>query len=126
MFSSDNQVCIFPAGLVSRRNSGTISDLEWKKTFVTLSKAHDRTIVPIHIAGRLSPFFYRLANFRKWLGIKLNIEMLYLSNELFKLKGSKIELTVGKPIKASSFSEDKSDLYWAQEVKKEVYLLGDK
>lgn len=126
LFASDNVVCIFPAGLVSRRNSGTIADLEWKKTFVTLSRKNERLVLPIHIEGRLSPFFYRLSNFRKAIGIKANIEMLYLSNELFKLKGSKIKMTIGKPLQAKDMTEDiKSDFDWAQEVKRHVYLLGD-
>ena len=33
-FSSEGVLCIFPAGLVSRKIKGDIRDLEWKKTFV--------------------------------------------------------------------------------------------
>ena len=84
LFASDNAVCVFPAGLVSRKINGEVMDLEWKKTFVTLSRENDRTIIPIYIDGKLSNFFYRLHKLRTFLGIKANIEMLYLSNELFK------------------------------------------
>jgi putative hemolysin len=125
LFASDNVVCIFPAGLVSRRNSGTIADLEWKKSFVTLSKKNERIIIPIHIEGRLSPFFYGLSNLRKKLGIKANIEMLYLSDELFKLKGTKIVFTIGQPIHDVDFDESKGDRAIAQSVKRKVYELGD-
>lgn len=125
LFESDNQVCIFPAGMVSRRTSGNIADLEWKKTFVTLSRKNDRKIVPIHIEGRLSPFFYGLSNLRKKMGIKANIEMLYLSDELFKLKGSKIVLNIGTPIDLKEFEPQQSDLACAQSIKRIVYQLGD-
>ncbi len=125
LFSSDYLVCIFPAGLVSRKVDGKVRDLEWKKTFVTLSKAHDRTIVPMHIEGRLSNFFYRLANFRTKLGIKANIEMLYLSNELFKLRNSTIKMTIGQPIPASELPEG-TDKEQANFIKEELYKLGSK
>lgn len=123
LFASDHVVTIFPAGLVSRRNKSQIRDLKWKKTFVTLSKKNDRLIVPVFVDGRLSSFFYGLANLRKKIGIKANIEMLYLSDELFKLRGSKIKITLGEPLKALEFDPEKSDLELAQFVKEKVYEL---
>ncbi len=125
LFSSDYLVCIFPAGLVSRRINGQVRDLEWKKTFVTLSKQYERTIVPMHINGSLSNFFYRLANLRTRLGIKANIEMLYLSNELFKLRNSKIKMTIGKPIQISELP-DVSDRDQAKYIKEKLYSLEGK
>lgn len=123
LFASEHVVTIFPAGLVSRRNKSQIRDLIWKKTFVTLSRRNERLIVPVFVDGRLSPFFYNFANFRKKLGIKANIEMLYLSDELFKLRGSKIKITLGKPIPAGDLDEIKTDLELAQLIKEKVYDL---
>ncbi|MBU2018695.1 MAG: 1-acyl-sn-glycerol-3-phosphate acyltransferase [Bacteroidetes bacterium] len=123
LFASDYVVSIFPAGLVSRKQKGNIKDLDWKKTFITYSKKNNRTIVPIFIDGHLSPFFYRLSNFRKFLGIKANIEMLYLSNELFKLKGQTIRMIIGQPIPSTQFTEDKTDRKWSEFVKEKVYEL---
>ncbi len=122
LFASDYLVCIFPAGMVSRKVDGKVIDLEWKKTFVTLSKENDRLIVPMHIDGHLSNFFYRLAKFRTFLGIKMNIEMLYLSNELFKLRGSTIKMRIGKPISKNDLPEE-SDRKQATFIKDQVYLL---
>jgi len=119
-------VSIFPAGLVSRKVDGKVRDLVWKKTFITLSKANDRTIVPMHIDGHLSNFFYRLSNFRSKIGIKANIEMLYLSNELFKLRNSTITMTFGDPIPARDLDPKLSDLEQAQWVKEKVYQLESK
>lgn len=123
LFSSDKAVCIFPAGLVSRKEKGIVRDLPWKKTFIKQAKINDQVIIPIHIDGQLSNFFYRLANFRKFLGIKVNIEMLYLSDELFKQKGKHITFTVGEPIPASQLDSSKSDIEWAEWFRQKVYTL---
>ncbi|MEY3237583.1 MAG: hypothetical protein RI883_1684 [Bacteroidota bacterium] len=124
VFSTDEAVCVFPAGMVSRKQNGEIMDLEWKKTFVTFAKRLDQPIIPIHIDGSLSKFFYRLSSFRKFIGIKANIEMLYLANELYKQKGKTITFTVGKKIKTTDFDSAKSEKVIAQEIKKMVYNLA--
>jgi len=123
LFSSESAVSIFPAGLVSRKINKEIKDLAWKKTFVTYSKQYGRTIIPIFIEGKLSNFFYRLARLRKFLGIKLNIEMLYLSNELFKQRNSQMRFVVGAPLNPDSFNKSTSDIKTAQEIKEMVYVL---
>ncbi len=123
--ASDESVVIFPAGLVSRRKNGLIRDLEWKKTFVTRARKHDVPIVPVYINGGLSNFFYRLSNLREWLGLKANIEMLYLVHELFKQKNKRIEIKFGKPILASELDKSKKDIEWAQIIKKKVYDLAE-
>lgn len=124
LFASDQCVCIFPAGLVSRKKRGVIRDLPWKKTFVRQSRQNDQLIIPIHIDGRLSNFFYRLSNLRTFFGIKANIEMLYLADEMFRQRGRQVKITVGKPVQASSLDNSKSDQEWAEWFRQEVYKLG--
>lgn len=123
LFQSDKAVCIFPAGLVSRRKKKTVKDLVWKKTFVMYSRKYDRTIVPLYIDGELSNFFYRLSNFRKAIGIKANIEMLYLSNELFKQRDKTMRFVVGKPIEKDYLTSHLNDHDVAQNIKERVYDL---
>jgi 1-acyl-sn-glycerol-3-phosphate acyltransferase len=123
LFHSDKAVCIFPAGMVSRKQKGLVRDLEWKKTFVMLSKRANHPIVPIYIDGKLSNFFYRLSNFRKFIGIKANIEMFYLSDELFKQKNVTMKFRVGKPITPEMLDESKSHREWAQWIRNSVYEL---
>jgi putative hemolysin len=126
LFESDACVCIFPAGLVSREIDGKIQDLDWKKTFVTNSKKFDRKVIPIHIEGRLSKFFYNFSKLRRRLGIKANLEMLYLSNELFKQSGRHIKFVVGDAIDpAILYNENKSEHEVAQEIRGMVYDLAD-
>ena len=123
LFDSDQAVCIFPAGLVSRRHHKKIEDLEWKKTFITYSREYNRTIIPIYIDGRLSNFFYTLSNLRKRLRIKTNIEMLYLSNELFKQRNKTLKFIVGEPISEELLLSGLNDRQLAQKVKQIVYDL---
>jgi 1-acyl-sn-glycerol-3-phosphate acyltransferase len=126
LFQSEEAVCIFPAGMVSRKEKGKVKDLTWKKTFVTYSKEFNRTIIPIYIDGGLSKFFYRLASLRKFLGIKKNIEMLYLSNELFKQRNKHMKFVVGKPIERSFLMGNENDYELAELIKEQVYELRNK
>lgn len=122
-FASDVMILYFPAGLVSRKIKGKIMDVEWKKTFLTKAKAYRRDIIPVHISGRNTNFFYNLANFRKKLGIKANIEMLFLPDEMYKFKHKTIRITYGKPIPIEKFDKSRSDQDWAALLREHVYKL---
>jgi len=123
LFLSDKQIIIFPSGQVSRKKEGVISDAEWKKMFVTKARQYQRNVVPIFCSGKNSNFFYNLANFRKFIGLKFNIELLFLPHEMFGKKNSEINITIGKPISYKDFINSKNDLEYAQEVRKMVYCL---
>ena len=122
-YSSNCQILYFPAGLCSRKRRGVIRDLQWQKSFITKSIQHKRDIVPAFFSGRNSNFFYNLANVRKLLGIKANIEMLYLADEMFKQKDKEIRLVFGKPIPWETFDKSRSALEWADWVKSKSYEL---
>lgn len=122
-FESDNNIVMFPAGICSRKRGGVIRDLEWKKTFITKSIQTQRDIIPIHFEGQNSEFFYRLANINKMLGLKFNIAMLYLSDEMFKNRNKTFKVTIGKPIAWQTFDNSKKPAEWAQYVKELVYTL---
>lgn len=123
-FAAPEQLIMFPAGICSRRQDGIIRDLEWKKTFVSKSVEYQRDIVPIHFQGRNSDFFYNLASWCKKLGIKFNIAMLYLADEMFKNKHKTFTVTIGKPIPWQQFDKSKTPAKWAQTVKDMVYDMG--
>lgn len=122
-FKSENHILMFPAGICSRRTNGVIRDLEWKKTFITKSVQTQRDVVPIHFDGRNSDFFYNLANINKMLGLKFNIAMLYLADEMFKNRGQKFKVTIGKPIAWETFDKSRTPAEWAQYVQDVVYSL---
>ncbi len=125
-FASDKTLLYYPAGLVSRKRKGVISDLEWKKTFITKTKQHKRDVIPVYMDGRNSNFFYNLSNLRTRLGIKANIEMLYLVDETYKQYDRTIHIIFGEPIPWETFDRSKSDLEWAAMVREKVYELKEK
>jgi 1-acyl-sn-glycerol-3-phosphate acyltransferase len=126
-FAAENIIPIFPAGLCSRKQSdGVIHDLEWKSTFIIQAKRNQRLVLPVHFSGRNSNFFYNLARLRKRLGIKTNIEMFYLPNEMFKQRNNEVVITIGEPITPETFDKTKKPLEWAQWVKDRVYELGNR
>lgn len=122
-FKADQHIVMFPAGICSRKQNGVIKDLPWKKTFITKSIETGRDIVPIHFEGRNSNFFYNLANICKKLGIKFNIAMLFLVDEMLKNNHKTFTLTIGKPIPVETFDKSKSHVEWAAWVQEKVYEL---
>lgn len=122
-FKSDSQILYFPAGMCSRKINGEIKDLEWKKTFITKSRQTKRDIIPIWFSGQNSKRFYRIAAFRKFFKIKLNLEMLTLPDELFRYRGQHFKMVIGQPIPWQTFTSEKTDSQWAEWVKEKVYAL---
>lgn len=125
LFAGDDPILIFPAGLVSRlKQNGTVSDLEWKKMFVNKAISSHRDIIPVHFSGHNSDFFYKFARRRKRLGLKFNIEMIYLPREIFNSQGRTFTVTCGKPIAWQSLKGGKDAASTASEIKERVYSLA--
>ena len=141
-FASDKMILYFPAGLCSRKQRVTrhagdipaflrkdkegeriVCDLEWKSTFIKKAKKYRRDILPVFIDGRNSNWFYNLSNFRKRLGIKANLEMLYLVDEMSKQLGKIITMRIGEPIPHTVYDKSRTELQWAEWTKEQVYQL---
>lgn len=122
-YASDAQMLYFPAGLCSRLIKGEITDLEWKKNFIKQARKYNRDIVPIYFSGQNSKFFYRLAKIRKAIGIKFNIEMIFLPDEMFKQKNSTFDVIIGKPIPISSIDNTRNLQQWCDEIRGKCYEL---
>ncbi len=123
-FASDSQMLFFPAGLVSRKQKGgVIADLEWKANFVKKAYKYKRDIVPVYISGKNSNFFYNFARLRKFLGVKINLEMLYLVDEMYKFKDKEVTLTFGKPIDWKTLSLENNSKEIAKKIRQNVYNL---
>lgn len=122
-FSGDDHILMFPAGLCSRRRHGVIRDLPWNKTFITKSVQHQRDVVPIYFSGRNSNKFYTIANICKMFGLKFNLAMLYLVDELFKNQHKTFEVHIGRPIPWQTFDRSRTATQWAAYVQDIVYQL---
>ena len=123
VYESDCQMLVFPAGLCSRKIDGKIQDLEWGKSFIKKSRDTGRDIVPIHFEGENSKRFYRIAKLQKIFGLKFNLALMLLPDEMYRSKGRKYRITIGKPIAISSLDKSKTDVQWAQEIRQHVYEL---
>lgn len=122
-FKGDNHIIMFPAGLCSRRTNGVVRDIPWRKTFVVKSVEAQRDVVPIHFGGQNSNFFYTLANFCKRTGIKFNVAMLFLVDEMYKNTHKRFSVKIGKPIPWQTFDKSRTPAQWAAWVQKKVYEL---
>lgn len=122
-FKGNNHIIMFPAGLCSRKTDGVVKDVPWSKTFITKSVETRRDVVPIHFGGRNSDFFYNLANLCKRLGIKFNVAMLFLVDEMYKNRHKTFKVKIGKPIPWQTFDRTRTPAGWAAYVRDIVYQL---
>ena len=125
-YASDYQLLNFPAGICSRKIKGVITDLPWQKSFIVKAVQHQRDIVPCYFAGRNSSFFYNLANFRTFIGLKMNLEMLYLVDEMFRQNGKDIDVYFGEPIPWQTFDRSRKPQEWADMVREKTYNLPER
>lgn len=123
-YSTEKAILVFPAGLVSRKQNGKIRDLEWKKSFVAKAMQYGSPIIPTFIHGQNSKFFYNFAMWRKRLGIKANIEMFFLPDEMFSATNKDIHIQFGPPIPAAILDNSRSQREWAQIIKTYIYSEG--
>jgi putative hemolysin len=123
LYNSMDQILIFPAGLCSRKIKGKIVDLKWQKHFIQKAVQYKIDIVPFFFEGKNSNFFYNLAKIRKFLRIKLNIEMMFLVDEMFKHQNKTFKIYFGKPISYNTFDHTRKPIEWADVVKQITYQL---
>lgn len=124
-FRENNALLYFPAGLCSRKQKGEIKDLEWKKTFVKKAVQYHRDITPVYVDAKNTNRFYNIANLRKKIGIRFNIEMALLPDEMFRQRGKTIRLVFGKPIPYTTFDDRYTASQWAALVREHVYKLKE-
>jgi 1-acyl-sn-glycerol-3-phosphate acyltransferase len=124
MFNSDKQVLVFPAGLCARKIKGKVTEMPWKKMFVTQSRRYERDVVPVHISGHNSRWYFFLSWLSRTLKLKFNLGMLFLVDELFNQSGKEFVITFGKPVPYTDFDNSRTDLQWADEIKNRVKKLS--
>ncbi len=122
-FASDNHIIMFPAGLCSRLIDGQVHDIPWSKAFIQKSVQYQRDIVPVHFLGENSPRFYSIARWCKRIGLKFNLAMTLLPDEMYRARGKQYKVRFGRPIPYTTFDRSKSAKDWALWVEEEVYKL---
>lgn len=125
-FAGNDPIIIFPAGLVSRRSKdGGIADLRWQKMFVNKCIEHQRDVIPMFFGGENSAYFYNFAKWRKRIGLKFNIEMIYLPREMCQSENAVYSINIGDTLPWESLkpADGKNTQDIADQVKEIVYKL---
>lgn len=125
-FASQAQIAYFPAGLCSRlQKGGRVADEPWQKAFVAKALQTGRSIVPVHFEGHNSRRFYRVARWRKRLGLRINIEQALLPSELCRARGSHFTVTFGAPVSCEELrATGLPPLQLAAEIRRRAYALA--
>ncbi|MDP5291195.1 lysophospholipid acyltransferase family protein [Oceanimonas sp. CHS3-5] len=85
-------VIIFPAGEVSRLSATGVRDGRWHAGFIRMAIRARADIVPIHLEGRNSAFFYLSSLLCRPLSGVL------LVREMFRQRNRRISLRIGRPV----------------------------
>lgn len=126
-FAGNDPIIMFPAGLCSRlqRIDGKlrVKDLQWQKMFVNKASRYRRDIIPVRFFGQNSDKFYRKARRRERLGLKFNIEMIYLPQEMVKMEHSTFAIRFGNPIPWQQLTPGPKAQQCALAIKERVYNI---
>ncbi|PIJ50307.1 GNAT family N-acetyltransferase [Erwinia sp. OLTSP20] len=117
----DNQgvLIFFPAGEVSRLGSKGIRDGKWSHGFVRLAARSRAPVVPVHVSGRNSSFFYATSALYQPLSTML------LVNEMFGQRGNRLKLQIGERIPFSHWYDGHTPAKeLAARFRRHVYRIG--
>lgn len=120
MYASDRPVLVFPAGRTARVRGGRLREFPWEKSVVKYARRHGRPVVPAYVSGRNSPHFYTVWQLRRALGIRLNLEMLLLVDELFRKKNSHVTVRFGPAVPLGAAAGPECDRALAQTIRRIV------
>ncbi|TVR86317.1 MAG: hypothetical protein EA428_14720 [Spirochaetaceae bacterium] len=122
-FEGDETVLVFPSGRTARMRGNRLHEYPWLKSFVTHARRSKRQICPVWVSGRNTRRFYALHKVRRLLGVKLNIEMFLLPDELFHRRGECLRIHVGPPRNPTSHNLQ-TDAEYAETLRQEVEALA--
>ena len=110
---------IFPAGEVSRLSPTGIKDGKWHSGFLRFAKKTQSPILPIHVDGKNSAFFYGLSMLAKPLST------LWLVHEMFKQHDREVRVRVAPVVDFETYTaipvDDKQKIAL---FKKHVYAIS--
>ena len=120
MYRSAAPVLVFPAGLTARFRGGVLREYPWNKAFIKHARRAGRVVVPVHVSGRNSRRFYAIWRLRRALGIKLNLEMLLLVDELARRRGERVRVSIGALVDPGMARGPQRDQALAERLRRRV------
>jgi putative hemolysin len=98
-----------------------VRDGKWNKGFIRFAKDTQSPVLPIHVDGRNSMFFYALSI------VARPLSTLWLIHEMFKQNKNTIEFKVGEKVEYETYSELKfTTAEVAQMFRRHLYRVGKK
>lgn len=95
--SNEGVVVFFPAGSVSRVGMLGIRDGTWNHGFLSIANNTKSPILPIHVDGKNSLFFYAISILSK------PASSLLLIQEMFKQENKSVAMTIGEKIEHADY-----------------------
>ena len=89
---AEQALIVFPAGEVSRFGWRGVRDARWRRGFLRLAETANAPIVPVHLSGRNSAWFYGWSRIASPLGTAM------LPREMFARRERRIEVRVAAPV----------------------------
>src|SRR5690606_18706734 len=86
--------------LARRAPDGTLADLPWTTSAVSLARKYAAPILPVHVAGPWSTLFHLFNR------VSAELRDVTLFHELLNKRGRAFEVIVGPPIDANSLDDD--------------------
>lgn len=115
---SEGALIIFPAGEVSRLKWFTVTDKKWNSGAVSFAKKYKSPILPIYIDAKNTWYFYIISSINKMFSTFL------LIHEMFNKKDKTINILIGDPIPAKSFTENLITVFYQTKLlRKHLYNL---
>ena len=97
---AERALVIFPAGRLSRRRAGELTDLPWAASAFSLARRYEAPVLPMHLAGPWSALFHFFDQFSG------ELRDITLFHELLNKRGKTFTLTVGQPIPPGALPAD--------------------
>ena len=96
---AERPLVIFPAGRISRRRGGVLTDPPWAASALSLARRHGAPVLPIHLAGPPSRLF------RLFDRVSGELRDITLFHELLNKHGGVFRATVGPLIPPSAIDD---------------------
>lgn len=113
--ADDEAVIVFPAGVVARAGWRGIRDGRWQRGFARFAAQSGAPVLPVHVRGRNSAFFYCAAAFAGPFGAAL------LPREALARRGVRVTLRVA-PLRPAPDAGTRRDV--VAEVRADVESIG--
>lgn len=93
-------IVFFPSGRLAHMRWRGLTERPWLPTPLSLARKNGASVVPLHLSGRNSWFYYGLAQ------LSTELRDITVFNELLNKRGHRFRLTFGEPLDPEALPDD--------------------